>query len=220
MSHLIQHRASARLLGALLLVLLLSTAHHAVGAKHAAAAQKRIVALGDSLTAGFGLSEEYAYPSLLNERLRADGYPYEVVNAGVSGDTSAGGLARLNWVLQQPTDILIVALGGNDGLRGLSPEAMERNLAQIIQRAQAQGIRVLLVGLQMPTNYGASYRRAFEQVYRTLAKRFDVQLVPNMLQGVGMISRLNQADGIHPNVAGTRIVAETLWEALVPMLRD
>lgn len=214
MSCLTHRRAPARLLGALLLALLLSTAHHT------AAAQKRIVALGDSLTAGFGLAEEYAYPSLLNERLRAGGYAYEVVNAGVSGDTSAGGLARLKWVLQQPTDILIVALGGNDGLRGLSPEAMERNLAQIIQRAQDQGIRVLLAGLQMPSNYGARYRRAFEQVYVNLAERFDVTLVPNMLQGVGMISRLNQADGIHPNAEGTRIVADTLWAALKPMLDE
>jgi len=214
MSRLIPRRAPVRLLCALLLLLLLATAHQT------AAAQKRIVALGDSLTAGFGLAEEYAYPSLLNERLRAGGYPYEVVNAGVSGDTSAGGLARLNWVLQQPTEILIVALGGNDGLRGLSPEAMERNLAQIIQRAQAQGIRVLLAGLQMPTNYGAGYRRAFAQVYRDLAKRYGVKLVPDMLAGVGMVPRLNQADGIHPNAEGTRIVADTLWAALAPMLRE
>ena len=208
------HRATRLLPGALLLVLLLAAAHLA------AAAQKRIVALGDSLTAGFGLAEAYAYPSLLNERLRKGGYPYEVVNAGVSGDTSAGGLARLTWVLQHPTDILIVALGGNDGLRGLSPEAMERNLDQIIQHAQARGIRVLLVGLRMPTNYGAEYRRAFEQVYRDLAARHDVALVPNMLAGVGMVPRLNQPDGIHPNAEGTRIVADTLWNALEPMLRD
>lgn len=177
-----------------------------------------IVALGDSLTAGLGLAPNEAYPALLQQKLDEEGYPYEVINAGVSGDTSAAGLQRLDWALQGDVKILIVELGANDGLRGLSIPQMKRNLATIIERAQAQGIAVLLVGMQAPPNFGSEYAVSFAQVYRDLASEYDVALVPFMLDRVAGRAGLNQADGIHPNVQGTQIVAETIWKTLKPMV--
>ena len=179
-----------------------------------------IVALGDSLTAGFGLPAEENFPSLLQEKLRAGGYPHRMVNAGVSGDTSAGALARLDWVFRQRVDLLIVALGGNDGLRGLSTEAMEENLTRIVTRAQAQGARVLLAGLEMPSNYGPAYQKAFREVYPAVAKKSGAALLPFLLQGVAADPALNQADRIHPNTEGTRIVAAHVWQALEPLLSE
>lgn len=186
----------------------------------ASQSRPRIVALGDSLTAGLGLRPEQAYPALLQERLDVRGLQYEVVNAGVSGDTSAGGLRRLDWVLDGDVRILIVALGGNDGLRGLPAEALRSNLAEIIERAQAREIAVLLAGMEAPTNLGTSYTGAFRDVYRSLAEEYDVPLMPFLLAGVGGIERLNQSDGIHPNAEGTRLVADLVWTALLPLLED
>jgi acyl-CoA thioesterase-1 len=177
-----------------------------------------IVALGDSLTAGFGLAEPQSYPSLLQEKLRAAGYPHRVVNAGVSGDTTAGGLARMDWLLQQPVEIMIVALGANDGLRGVAPEAIRKNLAGIIEKARGYGVRVVLAGMRLPTNYGRDYIRRFEAVYPELAESYDVPFLPFLLKGVAMRPNLNQPDGIHPNAAGTRIVAGNVWEVLEPLL--
>ena len=158
----------------------------------------RIVALGDSLTAGLGLDPDQAYPAQLQQRLNSKGLPYQVVNAGVSGDTSAGGLRRLDWALEGDVRVLIVALGGNDALRGLPPEELKRNLAQIIERAQARGISVVLAGMEAPPNYGRSYVVSFHQVYPALAKQYHVAFVPFLLQGVAGDTRLNQPDGIHP----------------------
>src|ERR1051325_4533298 len=168
----------------------------------------RIVVLGDSLTAGLGLPVDRAYPSLLQQRLNDEGLHYEVVNAGVSGDTSAGGLSRLDWALQGDVRILVVALGGNDGPRGPPPAEPQRDLAESIERAQARHIRVVLAGMEAPPNYGRDYIVSFHKVYPALAQRYHVPLVPFLLQNVGGVANLNQPDGIHPTAAGARIVAD------------
>jgi len=183
------------------------------------ASRPKIVALGDSLTAGHGLLETQSYPALLQDKLNEDGYNWEVVNAGISGDTTAAGLQRLDWTLQEPdVRILILELGANDGLRGLSVSEMRKNLSAIIERAQQKRIAVLLAGMEAPPNYGPEYAASFRQVYRDLAREYRVTLIPFMLSGVAGIGSLNQSDGIHPNIEGTRIVAETLWTALRPMV--
>jgi acyl-CoA thioesterase-1 len=185
------------------------------------AKRPRIVVLGDSLTAGLGLSQDDAYPTLLQQRIDAAGLNYTVVNAGVSGDTSAGGLSRLDWALGDSRDdvrILIVALGGNDGLRGLPVEELEQNLATIIEHAQARRVGVILAGMDAPPNFGQSYIVSFHQVYPRLAVRYRVPLIPFLLQGVAGIDTLNQRDGIHPTAAGARIVADNVWAVLKPMV--
>ena len=188
-----------------------------VPAKPAADARPKIVVLGDSLTAGLGLALRDTYPTLLQERLKTQGLNFEVVNAGVSGDTSAGALSRLDWSLQGEVRVLIVALGGNDGLRGLPPDQLQQNLAQIIERAQARRIEVILAGMEAPPNYGREYIVSFHKVYPALAKRYGVALVPFLLRGVAGTETLNQADGIHPTAAGARIVADNVWAVLKPV---
>ena len=184
------------------------------------AAQERvIVALGDSLTAGLGLLPDDAYPSLLEKRLRRAGYRYHVVNAGVSGDTTAGGLRRVDWVLRSQPTIVIVALGANDGLRRLSVEAMRANLTEIVHRLRAGGASVLLVGMRVPPNYGDVYGRAFAAGFAEVARATRVPLAPFLLDGVAGQARLNQPDGIHPTVEGQRIIADRLWPYLEPLLR-
>jgi acyl-CoA thioesterase-1 len=178
----------------------------------------RVVILGDSLTAGLGLAPETAYPSLLQQRIDRDGLKYEVVNAGVSGDTSAGGLSRLDWALDGDVRVLVVALGGNDALRGLPVEELRRNLSVIIERAQSRKIRVLLAGMEAPPNFGRSYTVSFHRIYPELADQYKVALVPFLLEGVAGIESLNQRDGIHPTTEGARIIADTVWRELKPML--
>jgi acyl-CoA thioesterase-1 len=177
----------------------------------------RIVVLGDSLTAGLGIATREAYPALLQERLDASGLGFEVVNAGVSGDTSAGGLARLDWALQGDVQILIVALGGNDALRALPAEELKRNLAKIIETAQNRGIAVVLAGMEAPPNFGRDYIVSFHKVYPALARQYQVAFVPFLLQGVAGDDALNQRDGIHPTAEGARIVADNIWAALKPL---
>src|SRR5450759_2693533 len=190
----------------------------AAPAKPNESARPRIVVLGDSLTAGLGLLEIQAYPALLQEKLNVDGYGWEVVNAGESGDTSAAGLQRLDWALDQGNvRILVLALGANDGLRGLPVSEMKKNLAAIIEGAHDRGIAVLLAGMEAPPNFGPEYIVSFRQVYRDLAKQYKVTLLPFLLDQVAGVSTLNQADGIHPNVEGARIVADTVWTVLKPM---
>ena len=179
----------------------------------------RIVILGDSLTAGLGLRVEQSYPSLLQQRLNDAGLRYEVVNAGVSGDTSAGGLSRLDWSLQGEVRILIVALGGNDALRALPAEQLKKNLTQIVERAQARGVTVILAGMEAPTNWGRDYDVSFHRVYPAVAQRYHLAFVPFLLQGVAGSEALNQRDGIHPTAAGARIVADNVWTALEPMVK-
>ena len=179
----------------------------------------RVVFLGDSLTAGYGLPADQAYPALLDARLRASGFAVTVVNAGVSGDTSAGGLRRLDWSLDGDVRVLVVALGGNDALRGLSVEDLRQNLAAIIERAHDRRVRVVLAGMEAPPNLGPLYTRAFRHVYRDLADRYDVALLPFLLDGVAGIAGLNQPDGIHPNAEGARRVAENVWPYLESAVR-
>ena len=183
-----------------------------------AASRPRIVILGDSLTAGLGLAPEEAYPALLQKRLDAGGLKYEVVNAGVSGDTSAGGLRRIDWVLDGDVKVLVVALGGNDALRGLPVEQLRENLIAITDRAKARGIRVILAGMEAPPNFGAAYTAAFRQTYRDVARQQGAVLVPFLLDGVAGLPEMNQGDGIHPTAAGAEKVAETVWSALRPIV--
>lgn len=182
------------------------------------AAERVIVVLGDSLTAGLGVARDEAYPALLEERLRREGFDYRVVNAGVSGDTTAGGLRRLDWVLRSRPDIVIVALGANDGLRAQPVTALRDNLAAIVTRLRAAGARVLLAGMRLPPNYGTAYAGAFAEAFPAVARGTGVPFVPFLLDGVGGDPKLNQADGIHPNAAGHRVVADTVWRGLRPML--
>jgi acyl-CoA thioesterase-1 len=178
----------------------------------------KIAVLGDSLTAGLGLVDTQSYPSLLQQKIDAEGFAYEVVNAGVSGDTSAGGLRRLDWVLKEDVRVLIVALGANDGLRGLSVAEMKQNLGHIIETARDKHVLVILAGMEAPPNYGAEYAAAFRSAYRELARQYRVPLIPFLLDKVAGEAALNQADGIHPNPAGAKIVADTVWSVLKPML--
>ena len=178
----------------------------------------KIVVLGDSLTAGLGLLETQSYPHLLQEKIDRDGFQYEVVNAGVSGDTSAGGLRRLDWALQEDVRILILELGANDGLRGLSVSEMKENLGKIIEAARAKNIVVILAGMEAPPNYGAEYAASFRGAYRELALKYKLLFIPFLLDRVAGQAALNQADGIHPNPAGAAIVSDTVWNVLKPLL--
>lgn len=181
-------------------------------------ARPRVVFLGDSLTAGLGLPADEAYPAVLQRRIDADRLGYDVVNAGVSGDTSAGGVRRLDWVLSGNVRVLVVALGANDGLRGLPPQEMKRNLSTIVSTARSRGIAVVLAGMEAPPNVGRDYTAAFREVYREVAREQRVPLVPFLLQGVAGESELNQPDGIHPNEDGARRVADVVWPVLRPLL--
>jgi acyl-CoA thioesterase I len=174
--------------------------------------------LGDSLSAGLGLSPQEAFPALLQRKIDADGLKFEVINAGVSGDTSAGGLRRLDWALDGDVQVLILGLGANDGLRGLSVDEMRKNLSTIVERAQARHITVVLCGMEAPPNFGASYTTAFRAAYKDIAAKYDVAFVPFLLDGVAGLADLNQEDGIHPNARGAQRVADTVWSTLRPLL--
>ena len=184
----------------------------------APASRGKIVAFGDSLIAGLGLSPEKAPPVLLQSKLDAAGYDFEVVNAGVPGDTSAGGTRRLEWILEGDVRILILALGANDGLRGLPVSEMRRNLSTIIARARARGIAVLLAGMEAPPNQGETYTSRFREAFQELERQHEVVFFPFLLEGVAGVAELNQADGIHPNAKGARVVSDYLWVYLQPML--
>ena len=181
-------------------------------------ARPLVVFLGDSLTAGLGVNEDQAYPAVVAERLAAAGHPVRVLNAGVSGDTSAGGVRRLNWLLGQHPDVVVVGLGSNDGLRGLPLEQTEINLRQIVTRVRDAGARVLLLGNMVPPNYGPDYGPQFAAIFPRLAKELGVPLVPFLLEGVGGRPELNQGDGIHPTAEGHRIMAQTVFAKLEPIV--
>jgi acyl-CoA thioesterase-1 len=180
----------------------------------------RVVFLGDSLTAGLGVEAAEAFPALLGQQLIAENLPNRVVNAGVSGDTTAGGLRRLDWLLRQSPDILVVGLGGNDGLRGLDVRASEENLRAIVRRARDAGADVLLLGMLIPPNYGPEYTTQFREIYPKIAREFGVPLVPFLLENVGGDPRLNQPDGIHPTAEGHKVIARTVLPHLRPLLRS
>ena len=180
--------------------------------------QAIILAFGNSLTAGFGVGIEESYPARLQGLLNKEGFPYKVINAGVSGDTSAGGLRRIKWLMRQKPRIVILELGANDGLRGLPIEEMEANLSQIIQICRKENSDILLLGMKAPPNYGKKYSAQFEGTFYKLAKKFKIPLAPFLLKGVAARREYNQGDGIHPTAEGYKIVVQTVWEHLKPML--
>ncbi len=177
-----------------------------------------VVFLGDSITAGYGLSENEAFPALIEKELEGRGVSIRAVNAGESGGTSAGGLRRLNWILRQSPAVVVVELGANDGLRGLPLEDTEKNLREIVQRSKEAGAGVLLVGMLLPPNYGPEYTEQFRSIYPELAEELDVALMPFGLEGVAAVAELNLPDGIHPNADGHRIIAANLLPYLAPLL--
>jgi acyl-CoA thioesterase I len=186
----------------------------------AAAETKTLLFFGDSLTAGYGLDPDEAFPALIQRKLDETHPGWRVVNAGLSGETTAGGLRRLDWIMRQPVDIFVIELGGNDGLRGIPPETSRANLEAMIKRIRerAPDVKVVLAGMQMPTNMGPDYTRQFGAMYPDLAEKLDVVLIPFLLEGVGGVPRLNLPDGIHPTAEGHKIVAETVWQTLKPLL--
>lgn len=181
----------------------------------------RVLFLGNSLTAGYGLSPEEAYPALLQARIDSLKWPVTIINAGVSGDTSAGGLTRLAWQLENPPDVLVVALGANDGLRGLSPTMTKSNLTQIIRQAREANpnVSILIAGMQVPPNLGPIFQKEFREIFPSVADEMGTELLPFLLEGVGGVTELNQSDGIHPNAAGQRRLADNVWPALTPLLQ-
>jgi acyl-CoA thioesterase-1 len=180
------------------------------------------VFFGDSLTAGYGLTDPTtdAYPALIQEKIEQAHLDWRVVNAGLSGETSAGGLRRIDWILRQPVDVFVLALGGNDGLRGISPAVTRSNLQQILDRVRAKNPKAKLVvaGMQMPSEMGADYTRAFQEIFPEVAEKSGAAFVPFLLEGVGGRSDLNQPDRIHPTSQGHAVVAETVWKVLRPLL--
>ncbi|MBM4132625.1 MAG: arylesterase [Nitrospira sp.] len=182
------------------------------------AERPKIVAFGDSLTAGFGVSPDESYPAQLQRKLDQAGYRYQVINAGVSGDTTAGGVRRIDWVLKGRPRIVIVELGANDGLRGLDLKETGSNLEQILQRLQEASVPVVLAGMKLPPNYGADYTGRFTALYGDLAKKYRAIYLPFFLEGVAAHPALNQADGIHPTSEGYRLVVDHLLPVLEPLL--
>lgn len=191
----------------------------APGAPVRRAVRPKIVVLGDSLAAGYGLEKGESFPDRLQQHLDSAGYAFEVANISVSGDTSAGGLRRLDWALEGDVRVLVVELGGNDGLRGLPVEELKANLAAIIARGRERGAHVLLAGMEAPPNFGPAYTVAFRRVYRDLADEYKVALLPFLLDGVAGDASLNIADGIHPNPEGARRVEGNVWRVLEPLLK-
>ena len=177
-----------------------------------------ILAFGDSLTAGFGVPDSQNYPSRLQRIISQNGYPHQVINGGVSGDTTAGGVRRIRWLMKQNPKIVILELGANDGLRGLSLKEMESNLEQIIGVCKEGGAKILLTGMKIPPNYGEEYTVGFEQIYTRLAEKHRLSLVPFFLEGVAGQREYTRPDGIHPLGSGYSIVAQTVWEHLKPLM--
>jgi acyl-CoA thioesterase I len=183
---------------------------------------KTILFFGNSLTAGLGVQPGQSFPGVIQKKLDEEGYEYKVVNAGLSGETSAGGLARVDWILKNnKIDIFVLELGANDGLRGLDLEQTKKNLAGIIDKVRAKdpSIRIILAGMEVPPNLGTDYANRFRQLFKDLASKQKVTLVPFLLDGVGGVASLNQSDGIHPNAEGHKIMAENVWEVLKPLLK-
>lgn len=180
-----------------------------------------IVFLGTSLTAGLGLDPDQAYPALLQRKIDSAGLGYRVVNAGVSGETSAGARQRIDWLLREPVAVLVIETGANDGLRGLPPDSLKANIQAILNRAQRvqPAPKLVIVGMRIPPNYGRAYSQQFESVYSELARTSGAELVPFLLEGVGGVAGLNQADGIHPTAEGQRKMAETVWPVLEQVLK-
>jgi len=209
-------RPALRVLIALMLML------NAAVAGGAETDRKTIVILGDSIAAGHGVDPAEAFPGLLQERINEMKLPYEVVNAGVSGDTTAGGVRRMPWLLKRKMDVLVLELGGNDGLRGITPKETKTNLEKIIDLAREKnpGIQIIVAGMQMPQNMGEEYTREFREVFPKVAKEKKTKLIPFLLEGVGGKAEFNLPDRIHPNPKGHKIIADTVWSALTPLLTE
>jgi acyl-CoA thioesterase I len=205
-------RTKALLMGGIAMALLLSAAIDSP--------PKTILFYGDSLTAGYGLSTEQAFPAHIQQKITKNKLPYRVVNAGLSGETSAGGLGRINWVLKQPVDIFILELGANDGLRGLPLQQTRNNLQAIIDKVKEKNpqVKLVIAGMKVPPNMGTEYSQAFERVFTELAKSNKAVFLPFLLEGVAGNPKLNLPDGIHPNVEGHKIVAKNVWQVLEPMM--
>lgn len=182
---------------------------------------KTILFFGDSLTAGYGLEPSQAFPALIQEKINSLGWNFRAINAGVSGETTAGGLRRIDWVLRRPVDVFVLELGANDGFRGLPVEAAKQNLQAIIDRTKSKypGVQVVLAGMQVPSNLGRDYTTRFRTIFPELAEANNAALIPFLLESVGGVPELNLPDGIHPTPAGQKIVAENVWKVLEPVLR-
>jgi acyl-CoA thioesterase-1 len=184
---------------------------------------RTILFFGDSLSAGHGLDDpvNQAFPGLIQKKIDAANLPYRVINAGLSGETSSGGLRRINWVLRMPVDVFVLELGGNDGLRGIPPSLTAKNLQGIVDKVRAKNpsVNVVISGMQMPVSMGTAYTDEFAEIFRPLAQANNATLVPFLLEGVGGNPELNQPDGFHPNAEGHQVVAKTLWETLEPLLK-
>ena len=183
-----------------------------------AEAPKRLIVLGDSLTEGYGVSKESAFPALLEVLIQKSGKNWVVINAGISGSTTASGPSRLQWQLKNKPDMMILALGANDGLRGLPLKETEKNLAKTIELAQKDNVKVIIAGMLLPPNYGEVYRKQFSEMYETLAKKYKTPKIKFLLEGVAGNSKLNQADGVHPNEKGHEVVAEVVFKSIKDQL--
>lgn len=183
---------------------------------------RTILFFGNSLTAGYGLEPDQAFPALIQHRIDSLGLPYKVVNAGVSGETSAGGKSRINWLLKQPIDVFVLELGANDGLRGIDPSETYKNLQTIIQKVREKNpdAQIILAGMQIPPNMGQKYASQFKEVFTELAKEENVSLIPFLLEGVAGVPKLNQGDGIHPTVEGQKILADNVWAVMEELLLE
>lgn len=184
------------------------------------AARRTILFVGTSLTAGYGIDPQQAYPALIQRRIDSLGLSYDAVNAGVSGEISSGALHRMDWLLRQPMDVFVLETGANDGMRGLPVDSLRSNIQRILDQVKRThpSARILLIGMEAPPNMGRQYTAGFRQVYADLAKKNEVTLLPFLLNGIGGVDTLNQADMIHPNARGAAIIAETVWKALRPLL--
>jgi acyl-CoA thioesterase I len=186
-----------------------------------ASPEKTILFFGDSLTAGYGLTEEEAFPALIEKSLKAKGKKVKVINAGLSGETSAGGLTRIEWVLRQPVDIFVLELGANDGLRGVPLDETKKNLQAIIDKVKSKNknVKIVVAGMMVPPNMGKEYTTTFQKIFPDLAKKNNATLIPFLLEGVAGIEKLNQADGIHPTVEGHKIVAVNVEKVLGKLIQ-
>jgi len=202
------------------LLMLITVLFAPLGGLRAEGEGKTILILGDSLTAGYGLDPAQAYPAVLEEKIRDTGLEWQVINAGVSGDTSAGGLRRIGWLLRRNVDILVLELGANDGLRGIQLDVTKGNLQQVIDRTRKAhpGVEIVIVGMMVPPNLGPDYSTQFRELFVELAEENQVELVPFLLEGVAGRPELNLPDGIHPTAEGHRIIADTVWKTLLPLL--
>jgi acyl-CoA thioesterase-1 len=193
-----------------------------IGVNSEAQQKKTILFFGDSISAGYGLEPQQAFPAIIQDKIDSIGLNYEVINGGLSGETSAGGLRRISWVLQRDIDIMILELGGNDGLRGIDLSSTKNNLQQIIDKAKAKNpdIEIIIAGMQVPPNLGTDYTKEFQELYPELAEKNDIPLIPLILDKVGGRDEYMQSDQIHPNAKGHKVVAETVWETLAPILNN